>query len=180
MEENVRLAKHDLLFGVRRSIRYHARRRMFFDNLYKWSQVLTLISGSATVVIVMSQYGDSRLTVWFAAAVAVFSALNLVFRFAESARLHSDLTQKFSELEKRIILNTNPSLDSINALTVERLDIEAIEPPILRTLDMLCHNELCRALGYGNEAMVKINYFQRICAPFFDLMDQNIQAPKSC
>jgi hypothetical protein len=180
MEENVMLAKHNLLFGVRRSIRYHTRRRMFFDSLYKWSQVLALISGSATVAVVMSKYGDGALPVWLAAAVAVFSAVNMVFGFAGSARLHSDLVQKFSELEKRIILDTNPSVDSINAATVERLDIEAVEPPIHRTLDMICHNELCRALGYGEEAMVKITFLQRLCAPFFDVMDHNIQAPKPC
>jgi len=45
---------------------------------------------------------------------------------------------------------------------------------------MICHNELCRAMGYSEEAMAKIGFFQRLCAQFFDLVDHNIQAPKSC
>jgi hypothetical protein len=180
MDENVSLAKHNLLFGVRRSIRYHTRRRMFFDSLYKWSQVLALLSGSATVATAISKYADGALIIWFAAAVAVFSAVNLVFGFAQSARLHSDFVQKFSELEKRIIMDLDPSMASINAFTVERLNIEAVEPPILRILDLICHNELCRAMGMGEERMAKINFFQRLFAQFFDLMDHKIQAPKPC
>jgi hypothetical protein len=180
MEENVDLAWHNLKFSVRRSIRYHTRRRMFFDSLYKWTQVLCLISGSATVAIVTSNYMDGALTIWFAATVAVFSALNLVFGFAGSARLHSDLAQKFSDLEKKITLDGNKSITSINTFTTERLDIETGEPPTLRVLDMICHNELCRAMGYGEETMAKISFFQRLCAQFFDLVDHNIQAPKAC
>lgn len=38
---------HDLLFGVRRSIRYHARRIVFFDALYKWTQAGAVVTGSA-------------------------------------------------------------------------------------------------------------------------------------
>ena len=180
MDDKVSLTKHNLLFSVRRSIRYHTRRRMFFDSLYKWSQALALLSGSATVAIAAAQLSNGVLMVWFAAAVAVFSALNLVFGFAASARLHNDFIVKFSELEKRIILNSDSSIDSINVFMAERLDIETCEPPTLRILDMICHNELCRAMGCGEETMAKINLMQRWCSQFFDLMDHKIQAPKPC
>lgn len=180
MDEDTITKRRKILFSVRRSIRYHARRRMFFDSLYKWTQILSLISGSATAAIVLSKYGNDVLTISLAAAVAIFSAVNLVFGFAGYARLHNDLVQKFTDLEKRIILETVATIDSINALTADRLDIEAGEPPVLRILDMICHNELCRALGYDETAMAKIGFLQRLCAPFFDLMDYKIQAPKSC
>ncbi len=179
MDENVSNERHKLLFSVRRSIRYHARRRMFFDSLYKWSQALSLISGSATVAIVLSkEFGTAA--AWFAAAVAVFSSINLVFGFAGSARLHNDLVQKFSDLEKRMILDKNPSMDSLNAFTIERLDIEACEPPPLKVLDVICHNELCRAMGAGEETMAKIGFWQRLFSQFFDFREHTIKAPKPC
>lgn len=180
MDEYINTARHNLLFSVRRSVRYHARRRMFFDSLYKWSQVLALLSGSATVAVISSKYSDGILAIWLAGAVAVFSALNLVFGFAGSARLYSGLAQKFIALEKRIILETNPSMDSLNAFIVERLDIEADEPPILRILNVICHNDVCRSMGCGEETMAKIGLLQRWCSQFFDLMDHKIQVPKTC
>lgn len=180
MEADVNSGWHKLLFGIRRSVRYHSRRRMFFDSLYKWSQVFSLISGSATVAVVMSKYNSGVLTAALAAAVAVFSSINLIFGFANSARLHSDLILKYSDLEKRIVRDSIPTADSIKSFEIERLDIEATEPPILRTLDMICHNELCRAMGYGKDAMAKIGFFRRLFAQFFDLMDHDIQVPKSC
>ncbi|MHB8123752.1 MAG: hypothetical protein ACYDG4_16565 [Desulfuromonadaceae bacterium] len=169
---------YGLLFGIRRSIRYHSRRQMFFDSLYKWTQVLSLISGSATVAVVIAKYTDCA--IWLAAMVAIFSAFNLIFGFSGSARLHNDLARRFSELEKRIIRDQNPSMESIASFEVDRLDIEMVEPPILKTLDLLCHNELCRALGYGEEAMAKVGFWGRLFAQFFDLMNHKIPAPKSC
>lgn len=180
MEENVSIATHNLLFGVRKSVRYHTRRRMFFDSLYKWSQVLALLSGSATVAVISSTYSDGRLAIFLAGAVAVFSALNLVFGFAGSGRIYNDLAQKFIALEKKIILEPDPSVDVLSAFTAERLDIEASEPPILRVLDMICHNELCRAMGCGEEEMAKISLLQRWCSQFFDLMDHKVRVQKAC
>lgn len=171
---------HDLLFGVRRSIRYHARRIVFFDALYKWTQAGAVVTGSATVAFAVSSYAGAGVTAFLAAMVAVFSALNLVFRFAESARIHSDFVQKYTDLEKRMTALKNQTAETARPFVLERLAIEAMEPPVLRTLDMICHNELCRAMGHDRSKMVKISPAQRIFAQLFDLMDHKIEAPKPC
>ena len=54
-------------------------------------------------------------------------------------------------------------------LTCQRLSIEAKEPTILRVLDLLCHNELCRALGYARNHEIKLSSVQRFFAHFFDI-----------
>ena len=39
-----------LLFGVRRSVRYHMRRQRFFDRLDQVAALASLVAGSSTVV----------------------------------------------------------------------------------------------------------------------------------
>ena len=42
-----------LLFSVRLSIRYHTRRRMFFDRMNKFFSFLTVLSGTAVLASVL-------------------------------------------------------------------------------------------------------------------------------
>ena len=44
---------HNLLRGVRRSIRYHNRRRRFFDGFDKFAKILSVIGGSAAIAAVV-------------------------------------------------------------------------------------------------------------------------------
>jgi len=61
------LEKHNLLFGVRRSIRYHARRRSFFDRYDLFTNAVAVIFGSATIYAVFSSINKE----WAVAAAAV-------------------------------------------------------------------------------------------------------------
>ena len=112
-------------------------------------------------------------TILFAALVAIFSTFDLVFNTAQSARLHQDLARRFIQLEKKCL---NDKSSDIDDLIAERLDIESDEPPPLRVLDSICHNELLRAMGYGPDEgdYVKIGFFQRLFSPFFDFKVHNI------
>jgi hypothetical protein len=55
------------------------------------------------------------------------------------------------------------------------LMIEADEPPILRVLDSVVYNELCKALGYEECHMVKIGWFQSMLSQIFDLYPSKIK-----
>lgn len=170
---------HDLLFGVRRSVRYHYRRRAFHDRLSKTAAVLSAISGSATIITLFSALPKAW-PVGFAAAVAVFSAINLVLSPAQAARAHHDLIKSFLGLEKDI-LAVDPKVmtaEDYNRLNARRLDIEAEEPPPLKVLNCICHNELTRAMGYDSSQQVEIKWYHRWTAPFFDFCDHRI-GPKS-
>ena len=46
-----------------------------------------------------------------------------------------------------------------------RLDIESDEPPVLRTLDVICHNELAKSMG-RDDSIYKVGFFKRRLAQF--------------
>jgi len=164
---------HKLLFGIRRSIRYHTRRRLFFDRLHKLSTFLSALAGTATVASVLAKLPPPWI-IAFAVAVAIFSVIDLVVGTAQAARLHHDLARQFIALEKDLISLQEPSQEDINRLTGRRLDIEQNEPPPLKVLDSICHNELLRAMDYPKKDFVKIYWYQRILSQFFDIKEYNI------
>lgn len=164
----------DLLFGVRRSVRYHTRRRLFFDRLHKFSTFLSALAGTATVASVLAKL-PAPWTIAFAAAVAVFSVIDLIIGTAQAARLHHDLARQFFTLEKDLISLQNPSQEDINRLTGQRLDIESNEPPPLKVLDSICHNELLRAMGYNQSEYLTIKWYQRLFSQLFDVKEYDIK-----
>ena len=72
--------------------------------------------------------------------------------------------------------SVDPDEELIRDVTDKRLKIEAAEPPVLRVLDTLCHNEMMRSMGKRKDEMIKVNIFQRWCAPFFDLFESTIHS----
>ena len=166
---------HNLLFGVRRSIRYNARRRRFFDFLHRFTNAIGVIFGSATFFTLLNKTDPLYPTV-AAAFVTVFSTIDLVIGTATKARLHDDLCRQFIELERQMELAARPiDAQSLAKFTARRLEIEADEPPVHRVLDMMCHNELVRAMGYKRSELARILFYQRWLAHFFDVQDHNIK-----
>ena len=53
-------------------------------------------------------------------------------------------------------------------LKARRLQIEATEPPILRVLDAMCHNELLTALGGDEGQRARVTRLQRWLANWAD------------
>jgi hypothetical protein len=153
-----------LLFNVRLSVRYHNRRRAFFDTFNLTANAFSVIFSSAAIAALKadSQY----FAVWSALAVTIVSALNLVIRTSERARQHHDLAKRFIALEQKVL----PAVeDDFVALYAEKLTIEADEPPMLDILAVLCHNDQVFAEGYGPDRVYKVNFLQRLCAHFLDL-----------
>lgn len=170
MDETV----HGLLFGVRRSVRYHVRRRMFFDRLNLSASAASVIFGSAAMAAMLSNLG----TEWVVLAtgiVTILSAINLVVGSSRMARLHADLAKRFIDLEKRIVVAGEKAEASLLEFQAERLDIEMEEPPVLRVLDTLCHNELMRSMGYPASSLVQVAWWQRWPAQFIDIADDRLQ-----
>jgi len=165
---------HDLLFGVRRSIRYHNRRRNFYDRFNTLVSAVSVVMGSATVYGVLKEHAQDVALV-SAAVVTVLSAFNLVVGSARQARLHHDLAKKFIALEKTIIAASTPDAATLVQWTSERLDIEAEEPPVLHVLNCICHNELVRAMGYDQKDMVKIAFYQRWLSPVIDIREHALK-----
>jgi len=158
-------AWYKLQFGVRRSIRYHRRRSAFFDLLDAiFSLALTAL---ALLILYGACAGQSQ--VWLLTVAVLLVLLiqtNLVIAPSYHQWHHRDLAWRFADLETRLL--TNPDEGLLHRFTADRLTIEMSEPPILRVLDSLCHNEQLRAEGL-DEYRMKIGFWQRLCAPLFDL-----------
>ena len=167
---------HNLLFGVRRSIRYHNRRRRFFDGFDKFAKILSVIGGSAAVAAIVGSAHWAA--VIFSTIVAVTSAISLVVGPAQGARLHAELAKRFARLEHDVVRSKRPDADRLNEFVADRLLIEAEEPPILRVLDTLCHNELCEAMGYDTCHFYTVGWFPALFAHILDLWPSKIDRRK--
>lgn len=169
---------HNLLFGVRRSVRYHNRRRRFYTALHKSQVFGSLLLASVTVMVFAGVIGGEwplSMKTLPAVLVSVLAGLDLVFGSVDKTWLHADLERQFIGLERQLeAARDNPMAELIVQMTDRRLDIERQEPPVLRVLDTLCHNELAHAMGYGAEQQVRVSFWQRLFANFFDLADHRL------
>src|SRR5688500_7282951 len=83
--------KYDrLLFSVRLSVRYHTRRRLFFETIDQWTNGLSVVFGSATFAAVFSKI--TTLAMVTGLLTSIFSAISVVMAPGRKARLHHDLT----------------------------------------------------------------------------------------
>lgn len=167
----------DLLFAVRRSIRYHRSRENWFDGMRAWLQFLTTLAGTATVAVVVNEIGSKGLETGVALLVALLTTLDQVMRTARKARIHSALAVRFCQLEREMARIGPAVLNArLNDFTAQRLEIEQDEPPVLRVLDVICHNELCRAMGLDKSAQVKVGAIQRALCQVCDFRRDKLLA----
>ena len=162
----------DLLFNIRRSIRYHNRRRRHYQNLNNGILFFVLLVNSATVAAVSTEV-IPYLSPWLIWAIGIAVSAIIIFGIVTGATqkgwLHIDLARQFIELEKELLASEQDEQKVVVEVTNKMLDVEASEPPILQVLDTICYNDLKRAMGYKQEQLIKVGLFQRLCADFVDL-----------
>ena len=168
------------LFDARRSIRYHHRRRGFYDFYSNFNSALSVMFGSTALYSLITGW-----TLWgipmaalSSLIVTVTSTLALVWGASQMARLHDDLYRKFIDLEKSLIdICDRPSEEKLKGTFLKRLEIEALEPPIKRVLDCICYNETMRAQGMrpGDPAYLQIGPVQTLVANLFDFQLESIR-----
>ena len=78
-------------------------------------------------------------------------------RFSDKACLHADLYRRFIDLECQLV--AGPSAELVKSVTERRLAIEATEPPVLKVLDTLMHNELKRANGDKKSEQIEVSFW---------------------
>ena len=140
----------DLDFGVEKSMRYHQRRRGFYDFFHKTFMFLIVVAGSAAF---------SGLSGMFAAVAAVLASIDLVWGLSHRARDHEVLFRRFSDLAIRIRTEEQTEA-SYRVWMGERVSIEKDEPPIYWALEADCDNEVRRARSKDAE-LVKIGWWCR-------------------
>ena len=161
-----------LQFNLGRSIRYHSRRRNFFDFWDKFTTFCSLIFSSTATYGVLST--NEKVTLISGAIVTILSSLSLVIGFSNKARDHFDFVKQYSLLE-RMSIRESLSEMLLRKITDEKLSIESTEPPILRVLNEMCWNEEAKAQGIKSECWKKIKWYQRLFSSFFDFAPENIK-----
>ena len=153
--------RYHLAFGIRRSARYHSKRQAFFEAIDQATTFVLIILGSGAMVPIWE--GDRF---WLGLAVASVSGLKLVFGFGRKASIHSQLVKDFMRLEKE--LSQDESEETFRRVKGMKNDLDASEPPVLRVLDVICHNEINRALDIDDpREYAEVSPLQRLTAPFF-------------
>jgi hypothetical protein len=159
----------DLKFALDKSIRYHQRRRAFFEMAHRAVMFLVIMTGSGAAFEI---FGDGRL---LATIAALLGAFDLAYSPGSRARDHIILHQRFSSLLAETMRISVPSDQEIRNWTAERLRIEADEPPIFWALEKDCHNEVCFARGKSSpEYLNRLTLAERI---FMQLYRFDIATP---
>ena len=162
----------NLLFAVRRSVRYHRHRESFLDRVHRFGALLTAFAGLATVATLLAEL-PARWT-WVrllaASVTALAGATELVFGPARAARRHDSLAVSFLALEKDLLrAGRSVTAEILIELQSRRLDLEAAEPPVYRVLDAACHDELVTALGIDASQRSNVTRWQRLWRHFLDV-----------
>ncbi len=142
---------YDLLFSIRRSVRYNNRRRRFYENWNAITVTAAALGGSSAATAFAFDVGAQWIPAIISAMVAILSAFDLGVGTASSGNLHSELARKFIFLEQQFTHGRNLTDEESEKLTRDRLEIEAGEPTNLHLLSILCHFELLRATGDTRE-----------------------------
>lgn len=160
------------LFGVRRSVRYHQRRRSYFESWHGCIATVQVISGSSALAVLVAGEALNPIGLSLAAAPPLLAAIDLVFGTTRRATLHATLGRQFSYLESDMVPHeadreSVPS-EALADFKKRRLAIEADEPPKLRVVDLLSHNDLVRAT-YTHGSIYRVGFFRSALGRVLDV-----------
>lgn len=146
--EELSLEVDDLNFHVEKSLRYHQRRRGFYDALHRWLMFGIILFGGIAAVYAPEVFGT---------LASVCAAVSLALNVSHRARDHEMLFRQFSDLAIEVRTRAHGATESdLAGWTKRRLSIESGEPPIFYALEADCDNQVRRAWG-RDEKLVQIN-----------------------
>lgn len=162
--------QYGLLFDVRRAIRYHDRRRSFYEQLHHLTSLLTILMAGSVLFDLAKKAETADWLIWVSVAAALLAAIDMVIGYSKHASLHSSLRERFANLEIEMVSGPDDG-DCWLGYHKERLLIEKDEPAIYQVLDGLCRNELLVAEGFSKkdtpEHFFKSGFWQRWTAQLF-------------
>lgn len=150
-----------LYFGILTSVRYCERRAMWYQTIQKMNRFVTALLGSTAFATALANYPKWATVSAF--LTAFFSAIDLTLEVTTKVKFFEDQKRRYIDLQCEVEkigwkeLNTAKTRE----LAVKKLQIESDEPPTLNILNVLCHNEVCRILGFSKSCMYKVPWWQR-------------------
>lgn len=155
---------HDLLFQVRISICYHAKRMFFFQVLSRWSNVPLLLLGAGTAALAVQ---DGSL--WILGAglgIVLVSILKLVIPSEAKVAEHAEILRDYTVLANRLYASS--SRKTVNTVFEENMDLNFLAPQGKYVVWVLCHNTLIRTMDLaGKKDPIAVAWWQRLTAHFF-------------
>ena len=161
-----KVARHELLFSVQMSIRYHSKRQGFFEGADQVSNFLLLMFSSAAVAAALKDWSDF-LSVGIGIGIALITSMRIAFRVASKAARHSHFVTEYTNLERE--LRYMDDEDEIASVWDSRLNVESEEPPTLINLSKVCHNEVIASQDLDPSYILPLSKPQRFLAPIWDL-----------
>lgn len=188
MDDRTRKLYGDEMFHVRRSVKYHDRRKRFFESVMSFALFLGFVAGPSFVLIGMYTDGSAPIQGQEDTAVAVADWVKYVPAIVTSIvtgwallakanikanlhdRLRSDYIRLRQEMERA---KTDCTEQDVARFTATRTAIEDGEPPVKRVVDAICHNEVCLSLGVRKiTSYVKVQPWHRWFGSFTHLFDE--------
>jgi hypothetical protein len=154
-------------FRVHVSVRYHARRRAWYDRLHRIMTLVIATGASAGVAAICG--GLLREAEFLAVAVAVAGALELALSLPERARVEDALYRRFNALAADIAEARSITDADVRSWEARRLLIRSDADDRLEALRRVCHNLEAEARAYPLEAFYSLWPWQRLCAQIISL-----------
>jgi hypothetical protein len=128
-----------LAFAAEVSIRYHARRKTHFENVFKLMMLgVILLSGWAFLLGIVEK-------AYLGLGVIGLAAGTLVWNVTARAREHDVLRSEYQTLLDQIRLTNEPSVQDIKNWRHLRQRIQTKEPPIYWAVANDCYYEVARS-----------------------------------
>jgi hypothetical protein len=156
---------HNLEYDSAVAMRYHGRRKEFFDALSRLDPALSVLFGGTAFAAVIKGY--ETVGAYAALLVAATSAVNLAFGLGERGRRHEGLFQRWGALRAKLAALAENDDVALRSLEVVRAEIDAESPWQLKVLSVLCENEEKAVRRDGS--LYHVGTVQRTFANWFTL-----------
>lgn len=158
-KNNIATAFAQTQFGVEKSYRYHLRRKAYYKSCDRIALIaIQLFTGLSSLAIF--QQKSEFIFVYSPIIAFLFTLYYMYYKPIGMAHTHELLAKQFKRLSSNMILCQEPNDDEAEKFEAIRRQIEQDEPPNLKVLDILMHNEVCGSIGYIAN-IYHVNWFRR-------------------
>ena len=168
-KEEIADAIYGQRFSIRRSIRYHEHRIVFWDALAFVAKVLEFIPTSTAFVFIFSGKGGQYALQWVLLGAAFFSFLAIILDAHRRVKHQSQQRARMCELDLRIPHNLEAVSEAmLEDIYASRRRIELDDGVILPCLNVICHNEQCVAEGQLAD-LAELTFIQKTLGRYFPI-----------